>query len=248
MKVRYYGSKKWKKEQSLLKAMGISYRESPVISVVGAGGKTTTIERLAEEFMAQDRKVVVTTTTHIRRDAKPWYLLEPTVEELEMGLEEYRRVYVGRKAPDGKMGSLSETLLAEILKRRFPILIEADGAKGMSLKAPASQEPVILPESTHVLSVYGMDAVGKRMENVCFRVEAVKHILEKEEKDKITPEDVAILADSPLGGRKGCPAGAEYWVVLNQAEDIRRFGFAKQVCMSLEEKSMINVLVTGRGE
>ena len=46
------------------------------------------------------------------------------------------------------------------------MLIEADGAKCLPLKVPAEHEPVILPETTHVLSLYGMDAVGGVMEKV----------------------------------------------------------------------------------
>ena len=38
-------------------------------AVVGSGGKTTLIHRLAEEYRAQGKKVFVTTTTHMRIEA-----------------------------------------------------------------------------------------------------------------------------------------------------------------------------------
>ena len=36
-----------------------------IISVVGAGGKTTHIHRLAEKYLKQGKKVLVITTTHM---------------------------------------------------------------------------------------------------------------------------------------------------------------------------------------
>lgn len=40
-------------------------------AVVGSGGKTTLIHRLAEEYRAQGKKVFVTTTTHMRAEPEP---------------------------------------------------------------------------------------------------------------------------------------------------------------------------------
>ena len=39
-----------------------------VIAVVGAGGKTTRIHKLAEQYRKLDKKVLVTTTTHMYRE------------------------------------------------------------------------------------------------------------------------------------------------------------------------------------
>ena len=36
-----------------------------IIAVVGSGGKTTLIKKLAEKYRAQGKKVFVTTTTHM---------------------------------------------------------------------------------------------------------------------------------------------------------------------------------------
>ena len=36
-----------------------------IIAVVGSGGKTTLIKKLAEQYRAQGKKVFVTTTTHM---------------------------------------------------------------------------------------------------------------------------------------------------------------------------------------
>ena len=39
-----------------------------IIAVVGAGGKTTYIKNKAKEFLAQGKKVFVTTTTHMMKE------------------------------------------------------------------------------------------------------------------------------------------------------------------------------------
>ncbi len=42
----------------------------------------------------------------------------------------------------------------------------------LPLKVPGEQEPVLLPQTTHVFSVYGMDALDqKKLEEICFRSE-----------------------------------------------------------------------------
>ena len=51
-----------------------------IISVVGAGGKTTHIHRLAEKYLKQGKKVLVITTTHM-------YLEKDTILELENDME-----------------------------------------------------------------------------------------------------------------------------------------------------------------
>ena len=48
----------------MLKSTG-RWPEKPVISLVGAGGKTTCAYLLAEELAGEGKKVLVTTTTHM---------------------------------------------------------------------------------------------------------------------------------------------------------------------------------------
>ena len=50
------------------------------------------------------------------------------------------------------------------LAEQILVLIEADGARRLPLKVPAEHEPVIPEMTTHVLSVYGLDSIGKRSE------------------------------------------------------------------------------------
>ena len=221
--------------------------QRPIISVVGAGGKTTTLHRLADEYAKAGLPVFVTTTTHIMKEDRPWFLSGYSPEEITDCLRKFGQAWAGIPAPGGKLGILPEDALEEIRGWKIPLFMEADGARGFALKAPAEHEPVILPWTTHVLSVYGLDGVGKRIEDTVFRPEVAEILLKKKKTERVTAGDIACLAASEQAGRKGCPAGAVYTVVLNKADEEGLDKTALMICKALERKGISRVIVTGRG-
>lgn len=229
---------------SLRQAAGLTGIPSPVVSAAGAGGKTSAIRRLAQEYIESGQRVIVTTTTHMMVEDRPWFLLEPSAEKMGELLAAYGQAWVGTPAPGGKMQGVPCEFLDKIWKMGLPVLIEADGARKLPLKVPGEQEPVILPETTHVLSVYGLDAVGQRMEDVCFRPERAAELLDKKITERVTAEDIAFLAASDRAGRKGCPPEAVYTVVLNKADDRKRRECALEICGLLCGKEIGNVIVS----
>lgn len=249
---------------SLTDAMELSgaQMECLVVSAVGSGGKTTTLHRIADEFVRQGQQVIVTTTTRILEETVPYFLkadpadltkadpvrLEKAVREFSCRLKEnlngFGQVWTGMTVLDGKLCSLPDMLLEQVWKLDVPVLIEADGARKMPLKVPAGHEPVIHPRTTHVLSVYGLDAVGERLGDVCFRKELAEKILKKGKDERVTPMDIASLASSPAAGRKGCPDHAVYTVILNKADSSRRREDALDICRMLREKGIGRVLIS----
>lgn len=229
---------------SLRQAAGLTGIPSPVVSAAGAGGKTSAIRRLAQEYIESGQRVIVTTTTHMMVEDRPWFLLEPSAEKMGELLAAYGQAWVGTPAPGGKMQGVPCEFLDKIWKMGLPVLIEADGARKLPLKVPGEQEPVIRPETTHVLSVYGLDAVGQRMEDVCFRPERAAELLDKKITERVTAEDIAFLAASDRAGRKGCPPEAVYTVVLNKADDRKRRECALEICGLLCGKEIGNVIVS----
>ena len=152
-----------------------------IISVVGAGGKTTHIHRLAEKYLKQGKKVLVITTTHM-------YLEKDTILELENDME----TSVGRMKDalaqgfcmagspceeERKMGPLSDHVTEQILPAADVVLVEADGAKHRLIKYPDSTEPVIYPGSSEIHIVMGMAAAGKKCRDVAHRTEKVMQCL-----------------------------------------------------------------------
>ena len=132
---------------SLRQAAGLTGIPSPVVSAAGAGGKTSAIRRLAQEYIESGQRVIVTTTTHMMVEDRPWFLLEPSAEKMGELLAAYGQAWVGTPAPGGKMQGVPCEFLDKIWKMGLPVLIEADGARKLPLKVPGEQEPVILPET-----------------------------------------------------------------------------------------------------
>ena len=229
---------------SLRQAAGLTGIPSPVVSAAGAGGKTSAIRRLAQEYIESGQRVIVTTTTHMMVEDRPWFLLEPSAEKMGELLAAYGQAWVGTPAPGGKIQGVPCEFLDKIWKMGLPVLIEADGARKLPLKVPGEQEPVIRPETTHVLSVYGLDAVGQRIEDVCFRPDRAAELLDKKITERVTAEDIAFLAASDRAGRKGCPPEAVYTVVLNKADDRKRRECALEICGLLCGKEIGNVIVS----
>lgn len=220
--------------------------QRPVVSAVGAGGKTTTLHRLADEYVRAGIPVIVTTTTHIMKEDREWFLSGLLEEKIREQLQKAGQVWIGAPAPGGKLARLSDHEIEKLLRWEVPLLIEADGAKRLPLKVPADHEPVILPETTHVLSVYGLDSVGKRIEETVFRPELAEKLLNKKRTECVTAEDIAVLAAARSAGRKGCPGSAVYTVVLNKADDKRRIDTALEICRELRKRGIRQVIVTGQ--
>ncbi|SHK71752.1 selenium cofactor biosynthesis protein YqeC [Hespellia stercorisuis] len=231
---------------NFLKELNIEQSHNPIISVVGAGGKTSVVEAIAGEYKKVSAQAVVMTTTHMRRPSSRHCFLDMTNRETEKRggtgawcedmmkrlrelLEEQCVVWIGKPVEQGKIASVDRQIQAAVLGMGIPVIIEADGAKGKPVKAPRDYEPVILPETTVVLNVYGMDAIGRPLEEVCHRADIVAGLLGRSQEDLLEPVDIARLAASPQGGRKGVLPGMEYHVILNKADSSKREGDAEQI-------------------
>lgn len=222
--------------------------QRPVISAVGAGGKTTTLHRLADEYVRAGIPVIVTTTTHIIHEEQPYFLAGYSEKAIRECLYKYGQVWLGEPATGGKLKKLPDELYEMLLRfpKDIPVLTEADGARRLPLKVPAEHEPVIPVQTTCVLSVYGLDSIGKRIEETVFRPELAEKLLNKKKTECVTAEDIARLAASELAGRKGCPDHAAYTVVLNKADTEAAQHTAFQICRMLAEKRIRRIVVTGR--
>lgn len=231
---------------SLCEVLELTNETTPRIAAVGGGGKTTTLKRLAAEYSEMGRCPIVTTTTHMFMEDSPLFLEDPSVQEIQSLLKKEGCVFAGAKAGNGKIKILSNQVLNAVLNLPNPVLIESDGAKRLPAKFPADHEPVILSQTTHVLSVYGLDAIGRKIRETCFRPELMADFLEKSPEDTLTARDIAMLAQSDQAGRKGVEEGMRYTVILNKADTTDRCGAALKIWEAMEHKKEIKVIVTAR--
>ena len=173
-----------------------------IISVVGAGGKTTVVSRLAEQGLVKGLPVMVTTTTKMgSQQVAPW---EPWCGD---DYEEGER-YILDRMESGRIGAWFQSLaghkvlglLPEVLDRLegdhpdWMILSEADGAKKKWLKAPELHEPVVPQETVMTIGVLNLQILGKPLEDTyVHRLHKVAEVMGLSEGDIITPHHVARL-------------------------------------------------------
>lgn len=137
-----------------------------VTALIGGGGKTTLLYALAEELRGRGR-VIVCTSTHIRMPEQ-YPLMTGDAEALRVALDKENVVCAGTPAGDGKL-TAPEASFEELAALADYVLVEADGAKGLPLKAHAGHEPVIPANAQRVVLVVGADGFGKPIDKVCHR-------------------------------------------------------------------------------
>ena len=200
-----------------------------VISLVGGGGKTTLLYALARWYSAQGQRVLVSTTTHIQRpDAN--YAPDEAARDALWQAGTY--AVAGVPAEGGKL--TMPPYLDDWMAEADTVLLEADGAKRHPCKAPAAHEPVLLRSSDIVLAAAGLSAVGKPLQDVCFRLEAACTLLAVPPETPLTPALLAKLLVSEVGGRK-CVGTRKFYAVLNQADDAARRAAGEQTLAILKE-------------
>ena len=137
-------------------------KQHTIISVIGAGGKTTALLTLAQAL--SDRRVLLTTSTHIYPVAPPdsrTLLIDPEADKLVDALASPGVVCAGTAASDGKLGALAPDLFRHAVRAADITLCEADGAHHLPLKLHRVDEPVVPLESDLCLIIAGLSAWGQ---------------------------------------------------------------------------------------
>lgn len=161
-----------------------------IIAVVGSGGKTTLIHKLAEQYRNQGKAVLITTSTHmfIEKDT----LLTDDADAIILALKEKGCVMAG--IPDGvKIKALSKETFDAVRAYTDVMLVEADGSRRLPLKYPNASEPVIPENTEEILVVCGLNAIGQKAKDVCHRLELVKACLAIEDETIMTAAHVQKL-------------------------------------------------------
>ncbi|MEN8098274.1 MAG: selenium cofactor biosynthesis protein YqeC [Chloroflexota bacterium] len=226
-----------------------------VVSFSGAGGKTSAMMRMATEAHERGWRVVSTTTTKLgvgQESWAPYHLVwkgrQLDLNKLSRALDEFGHVLLtGTASDDGtKWQSVPSDEVDEIAARNIAdlILVEADGARGHSLKVPNEDEPVIPLSSTLVVPVVAIDAVGSPIGQTAHRVERVCALTKTEPSDTVTPDIVGQVILHPQGGCKNVPANVPIRVLINKVEDTIGVKCARQVAQQVLRGHVSNTLAT----
>ena len=189
------------KQNNITEALQIRLPEHAVISVVGAGGKTSLIFAWARELADAGKNVVITTTTHMYRP-----------ERME---EDGIRIVVSDdpERPD-KVTAPPVDILDSLPEKADVVLIEADGSRRMPLKWPAPWEPVIPDYTDFTVCVAGLSALGRKTADVIYRADDMPDVLKR---DTVDMNLIHALISSRDGGQKG--VRGDFRVFMNQVDD-----------------------------
>jgi probable selenium-dependent hydroxylase accessory protein YqeC len=206
-----------------------------VIAFVGAGGKTTAMFHLADSV--ESAAVTITTTTWIR---------DPRFEEgrrigrvfIESGLardtEEPQEpfplptaergapplvVAAGASPQERKLKGIHPQRAEELTRGCDLLLVEADGARGCSIKAPGAHEPVVAQITDVVVGLVGLDCIGAEMSpSTAHRPEILSELTGCPMGRRIKVRHVDALIRSPHGLFKGSPRKSRRIIALNKAD------------------------------
>ena len=229
----------------LTEALGIKARE--VISLVGAGGKTTLMFRLAKELFLSGRKVVTTTTTKILEPTSgetSSLFIDPNEEKIKdfvrQHLNQYHHITITReRLGSGKLKGVSPDLVNELwsLQEIDAIIVEADGAAGRPVKAPREDEPVIPTGTTLVVAILGVDGIERELnKESVFQPERVSKMTGIPIGENLTDEAMAILMIHPEGIFKGTPSSSRVVAFLNKVDIPLGVARARRIAQKILEK------------
>ncbi len=140
-----------------------------ITSIIGSGGKTTLMYVLALE-LSKKGKVIVTTSTKIYRPENIITLENPSEEDIKFAFQNNDVLCIGKTTPEGKF-TAPDLDFWQMEEFADYILCEADGSKGLPLKAHSGYEPVIPKNSVKTIQVLGIKGINKTIKDVCHRPE-----------------------------------------------------------------------------
>lgn len=211
----------------------IDLPNKPLVSLVGAGGKTTTMYTLAHELARQGRRVVTTTTTQIfmpTQDETEKLIVEAETSTLlkmvKTAWKRYRHITVATAMNDrGKLVGLHLDIPSLLFQEggADAVIIEADGARHRAIKAPADYEPVVPSETNMALLLMSAEAINQPLsEGIAHRPERIAAVTGGNVGEMLTPEVVARLVTSEQGALKSIPEIAKTYLLVTHATKERR--------------------------
>lgn len=222
--------------KSFSDALGISAAD--LVSIAGAGGKTSLMYALGRELAGAGNRVLLTTTTKIiypeGREAERILLgpeTEGTMASVKSDLENGGQLLVGREKQQSKIIGFSAWFVDALHSQSGPVTVisECDGAMGKSLKVPRGWEPILPSGTTVYVVVIGADCLGKPLDReTVFQPEAFGALAGVGPGTEVDVRLVArmMLAPDSYVDRK--PAGARCCVFINKWDTIHSGAAGRQ--------------------
>ncbi len=195
-----------------------------VVAFIGGGGKTSTLLNLGHELAEAGWRVTATTTTQIEADQLQLFPHAITLAKgavaISSALNQHRFVFLHDEIRDNHVYGPPTDYISRLLDSvdSDVLLIEADNARGLPLKAPYDHEPVIPPETSLVVPIASLSVLGQVLdEDHVYNAQAIVERYGFGVGARVKSPWVAqVLRDEELGLR-GVPDKARVIALLNQA-------------------------------
>lgn len=196
------------------------------IALVGSGGKTTLMFQLAKDF---GTRVICTTSTHLamdQLDAADQHWVVKAIGDLPGSDDEIQGnvlLFTGPQVETERAGSPAPEILEGLNELaqawNCPLIIEADGARKLPIKAPAEHEPVIPDFINVVITVIGLSGLGKPLnEEWVHRPELFSSLVGLPMGARMESEHLVKALISPRGGLKNISPETRKILLINQID------------------------------
>ena len=239
---------------------GLMLEGGGVVSLVGGGGKTSLMFNLARELSMVGDTVLTTTTTKIlepSRDQTSCVILSGSVPNILDRANELLNKHphltaaAGKLPESDKLCGFRPEIIGELWNAGLFqwIIVEADGAAGKPLKAPAAHEPVIPTCTKRLVAMVGLNGVGQPLtERLVFRHARFARLTGLRLGSIVTAAAIADVLVRNEGLFKGfCPEAMRI-AFLNQADVGENFSTGQRVArlLSRRKHTGLNRVVIGQ--
>jgi probable selenium-dependent hydroxylase accessory protein YqeC len=227
---------------------GLMLEGGGVVSLVGGGGKTSLMFKLARELSMAGDTVLTTTTTKIfepTRDQTACVILSGSVPDILDQADELLDKHphltaAAAKLPEsGKLYGFRPEIIGELWNAGLFqwIIVEADGAAGKPLKAPVAHEPVIPACTKRLVGMVGLNGIGQPLtERLVFRHEHFARLTGLRLGSNVTDSAIADVLVRDDGLFKGfCPKVIRI-AFFNQADVRDNFSAGQRIARILSKR------------
>lgn len=190
-----------------------------ITAIIGGGGKTSLMLKLADELKSLGT-VIICTTTKIYQPEGIALVASDSESEIRDSVADNGVICVSAGKDDkGKLmpPEISVNTLSEIADF---VICEADGSRGLPLKAHADTEPVIPEDSHQTILVMGIDGIGHSINSACHRPEIYSRLACVNQEDIVTPEiAMKVVKNEGYGTR----------ILINKVENDEQMRVAKEM-------------------
>jgi probable selenium-dependent hydroxylase accessory protein YqeC len=231
----------------------LNIKPGQCVSIMGAGGKSTLMNRLADELIVLGRTVVLSSTTNyhrpqflqseqilLTRDAPDW------PEKLRALARRWNRLLVLQRDLGDAMVKGIDVAAVRKIHARVPeaiVIVKTDGARKRWFKAPNPSEPVIPPWTQVCITVVNGEIVGQLLtEALVHRPERVAELTGIHLGDPITPQAVGTVLTHPDTYARKIPTGARRAVYISHVRTPADVAQAKTIAAWLDRSAIDDAL------